>query len=223
MSEKQLVPAVKQPLSPFGSIADFENTQRMAAALAKSTFIPKEFKGNVGDCLVLLETASRTGLPIMAIMQNMYVVHGKPSFSSSFMAGLINNSGRFDTPLRFKYNDDKTSCYAYTSIDGEEYKGITITMEIAKAEGWLSRAGSKWKTIPELMLQYRATSFFARAYCSDLIMGMKDTNEVIDSQEEYQDAEYDEPVLIDTDTGEVIPKQEEQEPEQEKKTAGPDY
>lgn len=174
------VTALSGPLSPFGSIEGFETCQRMAKALSGSTFIPKEFKNNVGDCLILLETASRTNMPIMALMQNMYVVHGKPSFSSSFMAGLINNSRRFDSPLQFKYSNDRTSCYAYATKDGQEFKSITVSIDMAKKEGWTSKKGSKWVTMPEVMLQYRAISFFARAYCADLIMGMRSSDELQD-------------------------------------------
>ena len=177
---EQIGAAVPAPISPFGSLETFEAAQRMAKALAASTFIPKEFRNNIGDCLILLETAARTGMPIMALLQNMYVVYGKPSFSSAFMAGLINNSRRFDGPLKFHYNDDKTECYAYATKDGEEYRGITVSMEMARAEGWLSKKGSKWQTMPQLMLQYRATSFFARAYCADLIMGMRPVDELVD-------------------------------------------
>lgn len=207
--------AVKQEtmISPFGSIESFETCQRMAKALAASTFVPKEFRNNIGDCLILLETASRTGMPIMALMQNMYVVYGKPSFSSAFMAGLINSSDRFDEPLQFTYNDDRSACYAHTIKDGKEYRGITVTMGMAKKEGWVSKKGSKWQTMPELMLQYRATSFFARAYCADLIMGMRSQDELLDQGQQISASVADEPVAdlndrfggkaetIDTKTG----------------------
>ncbi len=178
----ELPATISAPLSPFGSIAEFETAQRMAKALAASTFVPKEFQNNIGDCLVLLETASRTNMPIMALMQNMYIVYGKPSFSSAFMTGLINSSGRFKSPLQFEYNKERTSCYAHaTNHDGQIYRGITVTMAMANAEGWTNKKGSKWKTMPELMLQYRAASFFAKAYCADIIMGMRDQYEVEDS------------------------------------------
>jgi len=202
-------------ISPFSSINGFESAQRMAKAIAASSFCPKEFRGNIGDCLIVIETAARTGMPLMALLQNTYVVHGKPSFSSSFMAGLINGSGRFDGPLRFVYNDDRTSCYAVATKNGEEYRGITITMEMAQREGWLSKKGSKWQTMPELMLQYRAISFFARAYCADLIMGMRSADEVADADGGIIEAEIvdgngqdinerfgAEPV--DTSTGEIM-------------------
>jgi hypothetical protein len=51
---------------------------------------------------------------------------------------------------------------------------------MAKAEGWFGKNGSKWKTMPDLMLRYRAATFFGRLYCPELLMGMKVQEEVID-------------------------------------------
>ncbi len=209
-----------QPISPFGSVAGFEVAQRMAQALASSTFTPKEFKNNVGDCLIVLETAARTNMPIMALLQNMYVVYGKPSFSSAFMAGLINSSGRFDGPLRYIYNDQRTACYALATSGGEEYRGVTVTLDMAQKEGWATKKGSKWVTMPELMLQYRAISFFARAYCADIIMGIRSVDEVLDSgvDDNVIDVEVEEDLNAKFSEPEKKP---ETEPEPEEETTKP--
>ena len=48
---------------------------------------------------------------------------------------------------------------------------------MAKAEGWYSKKDkygnetSKWQTMPELMLAYRAAAFFARVYIPNALMG----------------------------------------------------
>ena len=55
-------------------------------------------------------------------------------------------------------------------------------MQMADAEGWTKKNGSKWKTMPELMLSYRAATFFGRMYCPDLLMGMQTADEVEDIQ-----------------------------------------
>ena len=51
---------------------------------------------------------------------------------------------------------------------------------MAKAEGWLQKQGSKWQTMPDLMLRYRAAAFFARQYAPELTMGMHTAEEVAD-------------------------------------------
>jgi hypothetical protein len=51
---------------------------------------------------------------------------------------------------------------------------------MAKAEGWLTKTGSKWITMPELMLKYRAAAFFGRLYAPEVLMGMQTTEEIVD-------------------------------------------
>jgi hypothetical protein len=76
------------------------------------------------------------------------------------------------------------SCFAYaTSKDGTLCKGPVVTMEMAKAEGWIDKNGSKWKTMPEVMIRYRAASFFGKQYCPEILMGLQSTEEVIDIQD----------------------------------------
>lgn len=178
--------------SPFMSIAAFETGQRMAKALASSDLVPQQFRNNVGNTLLALEMANRLEMPVFSVLQSIYIVHGKPSFSAAFLIAVVNSSNRFDTPILFKFNDARTECYAYAKKGGEEIRGTTATIEMAKLEGWYSKKGSKWQTMPELMLQYRAATFFARTYAPDLMMGVK-------SSEELQDA-------IDTEVFDKEPK-----------------
>ena len=42
---------------------------------------------------------------------------------------------------------------------------------MAKREDWYNKSGSKWQTMPELMLKYRASAFFMRTECASLAMG----------------------------------------------------
>ncbi|MGK3945742.1 hypothetical protein ABK046_46285, partial [Streptomyces caeruleatus] len=52
---------------------------------------------------------------------------------------------------------------------------------MAKAEGWSTKSGSKWKTMPELMLMYRAAAFLIRAYAPEISMGLRTDDEIIDT------------------------------------------
>ena len=51
---------------------------------------------------------------------------------------------------------------------------------MAEAEGWTSKKGSKWLTMGDQMLRYRAAAFFARVYCPHALMGLKTVEEVKD-------------------------------------------
>jgi hypothetical protein len=171
--------------SVFSGIQAFEDAQRIAKALASSTLIPTQFQGQQGfaNCLVALEIANRMNISPFLAMQHLHVIHGRPSWSSSFIIAMVNGSGRF-SPLRFEMSGegDSLACYAVaTDVKSEqELKGPTITMAMAKKEGWFSKNGSKWQTMPELMIRYRAAAFWGRLYASDLLLGIQSQEEVVD-------------------------------------------
>lgn len=167
----------------FSDNIGFENAQRMAVALSKSELIPKAYQGNIPSTMIALELAKRTGVSPIMVMQNLHVIQGRPSWSSSFIIAVINSYKKFSMPLNFdiKGEGETRSCVAYTTgIDGMRYESPEVNIKMAIAEGWMGKPGSKWKTMPDLMLRYRAAAFFGRLYCPELLMGMQSEDEVID-------------------------------------------
>ena len=171
--------------SVFSGIRAFEDAQRIAKALASSTLIPPQFQGQQGfaNCLVALEIAGRMNISPFLCMQHLHIIHGRPSWSSAFIIAMVNGCGRF-TPLRFEVSGEGESlaCYAVaTDIKTQqELKGPTITMAMAKKEGWATKSGSKWITMGELMIRYRAAAFWGRLFAGDLLVGLQTQEEVID-------------------------------------------
>jgi hypothetical protein len=171
--------------SVFSGIRAFEDAQRIAKALASSTLIPPQFQGQNGfaNCLVALEIAGRMNISPFLCMQHLHIIHGRPSWSSAFIIAMVNGCGRF-TPLRFEISGegDSLACYAVaTDIKtDQELKGPTITMAMAKKEGWATKSGSKWITMGELMIRYRAAAFWGRLFAGDLLVGLQTQEEVID-------------------------------------------
>lgn len=188
--------------------SSFEGAQRVALALAKSTMVPLEYQNNVPNVLVALEMANRIGASPLMVMQNLNIISGRPSWGSSFIIATIQSCGRFG-PLRYKVTDlgDATvtitewegpkgdrrakqvpvkirnkSCVAYAidKASGEVLQGPEVSVAMAVQEGWYTKAGSKWKTMPDLMLNYRAAAFFGRLYAPEIMMGMHTDDEVLD-------------------------------------------
>jgi hypothetical protein len=192
--DTQLATAEKPQTSLLLAPSNFELAQRMATALSKSTLIPQNFQNNLPNCLIALEMANRMGASPMMVMQNLYIVHGKPAWSSQFVIAAINSTGRF-SPLRFKIegDGDKRQCIAWAIelATKENLEGPPVSIAMAKAEGWYGKNGSKWQTMPELMLRYRSATFFGRLYAPEVLMGMKEEGEIID---------------IDTTSTPVIPR-----------------
>lgn len=166
----------------FSGESAFETAQRMAKALATSDLVPTTYKGNISNCLVAMELSQRTGSSVLAVMQNLNVIHGKPSWGSSYIIAALNACGRF-APLRFRKEGegDNRTCVAWTvDKSGEVLEGPPVSIAMAKTEGWFDKNGSKWKTMPELMMMYRAAAFFGRLYAPDVLMGMQTDDEVRD-------------------------------------------
>lgn len=179
-------------MSEINAIAtsdQFQHTQRVAKALSASQLVPQAYQGDAGfaNCIVAIMVAQRVGIDPFTVMQNMDVIHGRPSWKSTYIISAVNSSGRF-APLRFETDDvDGGRCRAWTTDkSGERLDGPWVSIKMAKAEGWIDRKGSKWATMPDLMLRYRAAAFFGRLYAPDILNGMQTAEEVVDAPESYQ-------------------------------------
>lgn len=211
----------------FGSLASFELMQRAAKLLCSSTLVPTQYRaviekmdryGNITDrkenpnalanAVVALNMAQRMGADPLMIMQNLFVIEGRPSWSSQFIVAAINSCGKF-SPLRFalrdlgekeverietfwenkqrqtrtvkvSVTDRECIAWAMERETGERLESPPVTMEMAVMEGWYTKTGSKWQTMPDVMLRYRAASFFGRLYAPELLMGLRTVEEVHD-------------------------------------------
>ena len=170
-------------LNVWNNREDFDQAARAAAMLAKTQMIPAAYQGKPEDCFVAIEIAARMGVSPLTVMQQLYLVKGKPSWSGQACMSMIQGCGKY-TDVKLVYTGtkgtDNRGCHveAVRISDGEIVEGTEVTIAMAKAEGWTSN--SKWKNMPEQMLGYRAAAFFARLYCPDAMMGFQTYEEVED-------------------------------------------
>jgi hypothetical protein len=245
--------------------AGFDQLQRVAKALCASTLVPAQYRAftevksygkvtgrvpnpaGLPNCVVALNMATRMGADPLLVMQNLYVIEGRPSWSSQFIIAAINHCGRF-SPLRFEISepgketevtyqatvwkvDKKTeetrkikvrhqTCRAWVieKETGDRLDGPTVSIQMAIDEGWLTKNGSKWQTMPDLMLRYRAASFLGRLYAPELLMGLQSQEEAQDviqaerdvtgtyavDMEDLRNREPVKPEVADEETGEII-------------------
>ncbi len=208
----------------------FELTMRIANMLTNSTMVPEQYRKMIANkqankingeyplmenpnglpnCVIAINMANRMGADPLMIMQNLYIVEGRPAWSSQFIIAAINSCGLY-SPLRFEikelgemeatyqtkkwvngsyqFTDHKikiknVSCVAWAieKGTGERLESSPITMELAVKEGWYQKNGSKWQTMHEQMLRYRAAAFFGRIYAPQLLMGIKSADEELDT------------------------------------------
>lgn len=196
----------------------FALAQRIGNMLAQSTIVPKAYVGNVGNCVIALNMASRIGADPIMVMQNLYVVHGMPSWSAQFLIACFNKCGRFSS-LRYEFGgkegQDDWSCRAWAieKETGERLNGTTVSIAMAKKEGWYNKQGSKWQSMPQQMLMYRAASWFVRAYAPEIAMGLHTAEEIRDTyeMEASPDGTYTVEALRDQQPG-TVPSPPAQEP-----------
>jgi hypothetical protein len=242
MSEPTTLPQTVDTTDPMAVVPTaqerrFALSQREAKALASSDLVPTTFRENVPNCLIAMNLANRIGADPLMVMQNLYVIHGRPSFSASFLIACVNMCGRF-TPLQYRIEGEgmARTCVAFAcdKETGVEIEGPPVSIQMAKDEGWSTKSGSKWKTMPELMLRYRAAAFFARTVAPEITMGLHTADELEDIESTSRGARAEESVQsaaeaierakdvtpdneelapeYDPDTGEVIPDDIGQEP-----------
>ena len=162
----------------------------------------------LSNCMIALDMSQRMGANPLLIMQNLHIIEGRPSWSSQFIIAAINNCGKF-SPLRFdlqwldeidatystfEWEDRKkvekkhkvriknARCVAWAieKATGERLESAPVTMEMAVNEGWFGKNGSKWKSMPDLMMRYRSAAFFGRIYAPELLMGLPTAEEMHD-------------------------------------------
>lgn len=241
--EQMRAPAVREAAPApvvtmgFGSLQSFELMQRAANLLASSTLVPAAYRkviekldkyGNVkesrenpnalANAVVALNMAQRMGADPLMVMQNLYIVEGRPSWSSQWIIAAINGSGRF-SPLRFdikvlgKKNVERTEtvweggnrtsvtkkvdildkvciAWAIEKETGERLESPAVSIEMAVKEGWYTKNGSKWQTMDEVMLRYRTASFFGKLYAPELLMGLQTVEEAQDIIDLNPDGSY---------------------------------
>jgi hypothetical protein len=208
------MPAVR---AGFFDLSAFELIQRVSKAFAGSDLVPKQYQGNLANCMIAMDMAQRIGANPLMVMQNLYIVHGTPGWSSKFLIATINASGRYSS-LRYEWKgkpgEPGYGCRAWAieRATGERLDGIWVTWEMVRAEGWDAKNGSKWKTMPDQMFVYRSASFWQRAYAPELGMGLQTAEEINDvfdaGKSESGRYEVDIDSLrsaghVDTETGEI--------------------
>lgn len=173
--------------------AVFEQAQRGAALFAASTLVPDHFQGNQSNCFIAIELADRLGVAPFALMQKLYVVGGKPSMEAQLVIGLMNTRGPFTGPVEWRFSGEgetrECTAFAVHEKTGKTCEA-TVTWDMVVKEGWLNKAGSKWKSMPDQMFQYRSAAFLARLHCPEVTMGLTTLDEAEDIHGEVIEAKY---------------------------------
>lgn len=189
-NKEQTTLVVKEPTQNPNAVTMWNDAKlynqslAMAQTLSKSEIIPQSYKGKPADCLIAIDIANRLGLSPAIVMQNSQIVRGNFTWRGSACKAMIDGCGRYQK-TRYVYvgeeGKDSYGCYLEAiDNDGDIIKGVPVTIAMAKKEGWYNKDGSKWQTMSDLMLKYRAAAFFMRTECASIAMGFLTKEEVED-------------------------------------------
>lgn len=158
-----------------------EHLWRLSRYFAASRMVPAHFQQKPEDCMVALMMAQQLEVNPVLALQNLQVINGRPGFSASFAIGLANQRGPFSGPITWssKGKGDSLEVTAQATIKGSgEVVTTTVSMEMAKAEGWTKNP--KYRSIPEQMLRYRSATWLIRLHCPEVLMGLQSSEELED-------------------------------------------
>lgn len=153
---------------------NFDKLWRMAEALANSALsVPKELKGNIGDCLAIVTQAMIWGLNPFAVAQKAHVINGKLGYEAQLVNAVVMQSGAIRGSFSYEYEGDR--CRVGAVLRGESH--------ITWGE-WLSAASVQtknsplWKVNPKQQMGYLQVKNWARAYCPGALLGVYSTDEL---------------------------------------------
>lgn len=172
----------------YTDLQSFELAQRAGKLLAASKLVPNTYQNNLPDCVIALEMANRMGASPLLVMQNLYIVYGRPAWSAKFLIACFNQLPGYSS-IEYEWigkeGTDGWGCKAHATNlrTGQKLTGPTITIDLAKKEKWYDKTGSKWQTMPQKMLMYRAAAWFIDVTAPEISMGFQ-------TREEGEDVGY---------------------------------
>jgi hypothetical protein len=178
---KALRPTVTSESSILLDSAKFEHLQRVAGLFSSGSLVPELYQKNPANCFIALHVADSLGIHPLMFMQNSFILKGKPGIEAKLVISLVNTRGPYPRGIQYemKGSAETRSCRAYGVRADQSVDEFEVSFAQAKAAGWVDR-NPNWKTLTDLMLKYRSSTYLARTYCPELLLGLQTREEIID-------------------------------------------
>ena len=196
--------SVANPLIP----TTMEGACRLAELMSKGRLVPSHLQGQPGDCLMVIEQATRWGMSPFAVAQSTSVIQGKLMFEGKLVAAAIHASGILSDRLGYEFSGegDTRTIIVRGTIRGEaQPRDFTLALKDAKTTNGM------WTKQPDQQLVYAATRGWARRHAAEVMLGVY-------APEEFDDAKPAKPFDGKTIDATVIPPQSEPAPAPPKRT-----
>lgn len=176
-------------------LPDIAALQKVAKVYAASSFLPSAWRKlpeseRLANLIIIINRAAALKCDPLLLLQNLNIIAGQMCWKSTFLLQLLMANGwvgaKYEmtgdptSPDFWEHNFNGCTFSAINPATGEREMGTKITVAMIKGEGWLDREGSKWRTMPEQMLKYRAVAFFARSNAPAVMGGFMAQDEIED-------------------------------------------
>lgn len=183
---KQVVPIGNRGIAP----SSMDDLYRFATAVSKSGLAPKGIE-TPEAIFVALEMGLEVGLPLMAALQNIAVINGRPAIWGDAQLAVVRSTGELAlfeewyeekgkrltrNPMAFS---DETAAVCRVQRQGYEPAETAFSVSDAKRANLWGKAGP-WSQYPARMLKHRARSFALRDQFGDALRGLRTVEEVQD-------------------------------------------
>jgi hypothetical protein len=169
-----------------------DETFRMANGLLQSGLLPKSLK-TAQQVFAIITLGQELGFAAWQSINSIDVIQGKPTLKPQAMLAKINASGVAESVVVSNLDEikrDKAATVTMKRKNGMSHT-VTFTWEMAalmETKEWDDSAKQSrqipliekynWRTMPEIMMMWRAVSMCARVVFSDVIMGMYTPDEI---------------------------------------------
>ncbi|MUG08588.1 recombinase family protein [Commensalibacter melissae] len=181
-----------QHKQPVGSSTKFEPNSfqeliLFSDRLARTNFVPKNYRGKPNDILCAIQMGAELGLSPMLSLQNIAVINDRPSIYGDAMLAICKASPLCENIEEY-LDGDQSQIETLTAICKVRRRGFKN--EITGSFSWkdAEKAGltkrGVWLSYPKRMLQMRARGFALRDAFPDLLNGLITREEANDYQHE---------------------------------------
>ncbi len=168
-------PTDAQDLTPFSLVPrTLEQALQFAELVAKSDAVPKDYQGKPGNVLVAMQYGIELGLAPMTMLQNSYVVNGRPALFGDIGLALIKRQSDYvDTIETIDEEKTKATCIAKRRDHADVERTFSMTDAVqAGLDKPRGNQVSLYKLYPKRMLQMRARWWALRDQWPDVLKGV---------------------------------------------------
>jgi hypothetical protein len=150
---------------------EFQDVYRVAEALCKTSFVPKEMIGKQNEVTACIMKGRELGLDPFDALGSMYIVHGRVGFYAEFMRRRIIQAGH---TFRIVESGEQRCIVEGIRAEGGDPHRATFTADQAR------RAGIDLGKYPAEKLIARATSRLCKQAFPDVLAGSLIIEDIVD-------------------------------------------